>query len=49
MTLIYTPVMFCVFGGTGIKRRRKSNKAKRELEAYWNEHKNDEQLISAKK
>ena len=49
MTLIYTPVMFCVFGGNGIKRRRKSNKAKRELEAYWNEHKNDEQLISAKK
>lgn len=49
MTLIYTPVMFCIFGGNGIKRRRKSNKTKRELEAYWNEHKNDEQLISAKK
>lgn len=49
MTLTYTPVMFCVFGGNGIKRRRKQLKAKRELEAYWNEHKNDEMLISAKK
>ena len=49
MTLIYTPVMFCIFGSNGVKRRRKSNKAKRELEAYWKEHKNDEQLISAKK
>lgn len=49
MTLTYTPVMFCVFGGNGIRRRRKQLKAKRELEAYWNEHKNDEMLISAKK
>ncbi|MBR3877034.1 MAG: efflux RND transporter permease subunit [Bacteroidaceae bacterium] len=49
MTLIYTPVMYCVFGGVGIKRRRKSLKAKRELDEYWKEHKNDEQLISAKK
>ncbi|MBR3916899.1 MAG: efflux RND transporter permease subunit, partial [Bacteroidaceae bacterium] len=49
MTLIYTPVMYCVFGGVGIKRRRKSQKAKRELDEYWREHKNDEQLISAKK
>ena len=49
MTLIYTPVMYCVFGGVGINRRRKSIKAKRELDEYWKEHKNDEQLISAKK
>jgi HAE1 family hydrophobic/amphiphilic exporter-1 len=49
MTLTYTPVMFCIFGGTGIKRKRKELKAKRELLAYWNEHKNEEMLISAKK
>ena len=49
MTLTYTPVMYCMFGGTGIKRRRKQLKEKRELEAYWNEHKSDEMLISAKK
>ena len=49
MTLTYTPVMFCIFGGTGIKRKRKELKAKRELQAYWNEHKNEEMLISAKK
>ena len=41
--------MYCMFGGTGIKRRRKLLKEKRELEAYWNEHKSDEMLISAKK
>ena len=49
MTLIYTPVMYCIFGSNGIKRRRKSLKAQRELAAYWEEHKNDEMLISAKK
>ena len=49
MTLIYTPVMYCIFGSNGIKRRRKSLKAQRELAAYWKEHKNDEMLISAKK
>ena len=49
MTLTYTPVMYCMFGGTGIKRRRKQLREKRKLEAYWNEHKNEEMLISAKK
>ena len=49
MTLIYTPVMYCIFGSNGIKRRRKSLKAQRELAAYWKEHKNDEMLINAKK
>lgn len=49
MTLIYTPVMYCIFGSNGIKRRRKSLRAKRELEAYWREHKKDEMLINAKK
>ena len=49
MTLTYTPVMYCVFGKNGIKRRRKELKKQRELEKYWNEHKNEEMLIHAKK
>ncbi len=49
MTLTYTPVMYCMFGGNGIKTRRRSLRKKRELEAYWNKHKNEEMLISAKK
>lgn len=49
MTLTYTPVMYCMFGGTGIKTRRRNLRKKRELEAYWNKHKNEEMLISAKK
>ena len=49
MTLTYTPVMYCIFGSNGIKNRRKQIKKKRELDAYWKEHKNDEMLISAKK
>ena len=49
MTLTYTPVMYCVFGKNGIKRRRKQLKKQRELEAYWNEHKSEEMLINAKK
>ena len=49
MTLIYTPVMYCVFGKNGIKRQRKKLKKQRELELYWKEHKNEEMLINAKK
>ena len=49
MTLVYTPVMYCIFGSNGIKRNRKKLKAKRELEQYWKEHKNEEMLINAKK
>lgn len=49
MTLTYTPVMYCMFGGVGIRRNRKKLKAARELAAYWKEHKNEEMLISAKK
>ena len=49
MTLIYTPVMYCMFGSTGIKRKRRSMRKQRELAAYWKEHKNEEMLISAKK
>ena len=49
MTLTYTPVMYCIFGKNGIKRRRKKLKKQRELEKYWKEHKSEEMLINAKK
>ena len=49
MTLVYTPVMYCIFGSNGIKRNRKKLRKQRELEQYWNEHKNEEMLINAKK
>ena len=49
MTLVYTPVMYCIFGSNGIKRNRKKLKAKRDLEQYWKEHKSEEMLINAKK
>ena len=49
MTLVYTPVMYCIFGSNGIKRNRKKLRKQRELEQYWNEHKSEEMLISAKK
>ncbi|MCQ2195927.1 MAG: efflux RND transporter permease subunit [Bacteroidaceae bacterium] len=44
MTLIYVPSMFCIFGGIGIKRKRKKMRKQRKLDAYWNEHKSEEQL-----
>ena len=49
MTLVYTPVMYCIFGSNGIKRNRKKHKEQRALEQYWNEHKSEEMLINAKK
>ena len=49
MTLVYTPVMYCIFGSNGIKRNRKKLRKQRELEQYWQEHKSEEMLISAKK
>ena len=49
MTLVYTPVMYCIFGKNGIKRRRKQLKKERELNSYWKEHKSEEMLIHAKK
>ncbi len=44
LTLIYVPSMFCVFGGIGIKRKRKNMAKSRLLDAYWKEHKSEEQL-----
>ena len=49
LTLIYVPSMFCIFGAVGIKRQRRLLSAQRELEAYWKEHKAEEQLNTAKK
>ena len=49
MTLTYTPVMYCLFGSAGIKRRRKKLRKQRKLEQYWKEHKSEEMLIHAKK
>lgn len=47
LTLIYVPSMFCIFGGVGIKRQRRILKEQRELDAYWKEHKDEEQLTKA--
>ena len=44
MTLIYVPSMFCIFGSVGVNRTRKQLKAKRELDAYWKEHSEEERL-----
>ncbi len=44
LTLIYVPSMFCIFGSVGVKRQRRKMKAKRELDAYWKEHKAEEQF-----
>ena len=49
LTLTYTPVMYCIFGSNGIKRKRKQLKKQRELNKYWTEHKAEEMLIHAKK
>lgn len=44
LTLIYVPSMFCIFGATGIKRERRKLRNKRELDAYWREHADEEKL-----
>ena len=44
LTLVYVPSMFCIFGAIGIRRQRRKLKAKRELDAYWKEHKDEEQF-----
>ena len=46
LTLIYTPAMFCIFGGVGIKRKRKQMKEQRELNAYWKDHASEEQFFT---
>ena len=39
LTLILVPVLYCSFAGTGIKRTRKAMKTQRELNAYYQSHK----------
>ena len=46
MTLIYVPSMFCIFGAIGVKNKRKKFKEQLELDAYWKEHKSEEQFNS---
>ncbi len=44
LTLIYVPSMFCIFGGAGVKRKRKAMRKQAELDAYWKANKEKEQL-----
>ena len=41
LTLVLIPTLYCVFAGTGIKHQRKVLRRKRELEAYFEEHKDE--------
>ena len=49
MTLIYVPVMYCIFGGNGIIVKRRKIRAQRELNAYWKENKEIEMLKGQKR
>ena len=44
MTMIYVPAMYSIFAAIGVKRKRRNIRKQRELNAYWKEHKNEEQL-----
>ncbi|MCQ2095815.1 MAG: efflux RND transporter permease subunit [Bacteroidaceae bacterium] len=48
LTLIYVPSMFCIFGGAGVKRKRKAFRKQLELDAYWKANKDKEQLKNKK-
>ncbi len=41
LTLILIPTLYCTFAGTGIKRQRRKLKQKREMQAYFDEHKHE--------
>ena len=41
LTLILVPVLYCSFAGTGIKRARKKMKSNRELNDYYQSHKEE--------
>jgi HAE1 family hydrophobic/amphiphilic exporter-1 len=47
LTLLLVPVLYCVFAGVGIKRRRRKLKSTRELDVYYQEHKRE--MTKAKK
>jgi HAE1 family hydrophobic/amphiphilic exporter-1 len=44
MTMIYVPAMYSIFAAIGVKRKRRNIRKKRELNEYWKEHKDEEQL-----
>ena len=44
MTMIYVPAMYSIFAAIGIQRKRRNIKKQRELNEYWKEHKQEEQL-----
>ena len=48
LTLIYVPAMFCIFGGSAIKRKRKSMARKLALAKYWKENKDKESFKKKK-
>ena len=39
LTLILVPVIYCIFSGIGVRRRRRSNRRKRAMQAYFDTHK----------
>ena len=41
LTLVYVPVMYCVFGGIGIRRQRKQLRRQRADETYFQAHKRE--------
>ena len=41
LTLILIPTLYCVFAGTGIKNRRRKLHRQRELDVYFQEHKDE--------
>ena len=41
LTLILIPTLYCIFAGTGIKHQRKVMKRKRELDIYFEAHKDE--------
>ncbi len=41
LTLIYVPAMYCIFGGVGVCRQRRKMKETRELNEYFQAHKDE--------
>lgn len=41
LTLIYVPAMYCIFGGVGVRRQRRKMKETRELNEYFQAHKDE--------
>ena len=44
MTMIYVPAMYSIFAANGVKNKRRRIRKQRELNEYWKEHKQEEQL-----